>query len=549
MPDKKTRVFMHSWHQKENDINVIGVKEKIITEHEDGTTDIKPHLRLLKDPKRPFWVTKRQFQNHAYKKEYEDLDKCDEYICRDSELTIACQRALGMYPSKFKPLPIICRSPYLYGADISTETLVKQKYLADAKGAHVPVTIGGLDIETEVNDQERIIAITYIHENLIFTACLEEFVKIYENKQFVRNGTLKDLEDTAHQLLDPILKPNNFTFTIHISKTEVGVIKWIFDRINECKSDYISVWNMGYDIPYIINRLELLGIDPKTVMCAPELPDEYKYVKWIEDKSVVAHFTDKWHWLNLASYSQFIDTMCLYARLRKVYGRDSSYSLDAISDKELGMHKLHFGNITNHYVAQHFDFLKYVAYNMNDVILLILMERKNHDIESMCGLADVTLIREYSRQQTLVKNNAYMFYKEKGIVFDTVSDDMYTKYDRMLAKVGGTVLPLDKAVGLSKPILKDSESPSMFIIHVNDLDISSSYPSVISSMNISKETCLATIIKINGFNAVDVEPYCTAIVNPKSHANLAVPYFFNMPTYEEMDKLYCEHRKEIGLDK
>lgn len=547
MADKVTNIFVHSWHQKKPE-NRVGIKEKIVITHDDGTVDVQNHLRFFEDPRRPFWVTKREYRDHRYKKEYEEIDKCDMYLCHDSELGAKCEYALNGYIPKFnKPLGVICRSPYLYGADISTESMIKQKYLELQGDTVVPFTIGGFDIETEVDGNERIIAITFIHQKQIYTSCLKEYCKIYDGDNYVREANLDDLNNATHRLLDKILTKHGFNFQIHIADTELGVIKWVFDRIHECKTDFISIWNMGYDIPYVIRRLTALGVDPTEVMCPNDIPEDVKYVDWYEDNSKVAHFTDKWHWLSCSSYSQFIDSMCLYARLRKVYGRDSSYSLDAISEKELGLTKLHFGKITNHYKAQHREFPDYVAYNINDVILLILMEEKNSDITSMCALADSTVIREYSRQTAIVKNSAFIFAKQHGKVIATTSDNMYTQYDEMLGKAGGTVLPLDKAVGLSIPILKDSSTKSMFAVMINDLDISSSYPSVISSMNVSKEACLSTLVKINGFKQNDVEQYATAAVNPSIHANIAVPWFFDMPNYEEMLTKYQAHRASLGL--
>ena len=534
-------VYINSWHVREANNNYVGVKERVVTENDDGTTDVKDNIRFIRDPLRPFWVTKPEYRIHEYKKEYEDIDKCDKYICHDSELEEKIASALGKY-GRHHRLPILSRSPYLYGADINTESLVKQKYLSQNKDYTVPFTKGGFDIEVEMEGAGRINLITFIHDKEVYTAALRDYCKVYEDEKYVKEATEEDLYATAESLLKPLLDAHGFKLHIHIAETELGVIKWVFDKIHQSKTDFISVWNMNFDIPYILNRLAELKVPPEEIFCSPEIPREDWYVKYRTDNSALQHFTDRWDWLTCSSYSQFYDSMCLYARLRKVYGRDSSYSLDAISDKELKLHKLHFGKITNHHRAQRYEFPKYLAYNINDVILLMLLEEKNKDVDNMCGLADGTLLSEYSRQTSLVRNAAYQYAKERDKVIATTSDDMYTDYDRMMSKSGGTVLPLDRADICIKAI-NGSDGRSLVTIMVNDLDIGSSYPSAISAMNISKETYLGSIIAINDKAQGDVEVWNTGLIQPEVHALIASHYFYEMPTTEEMSKKFDEYLK------
>ena len=101
-------------------------------------------------------------------------------------------------------------------------------------------------------------------------------------------------------------KKHGFTLHFHIADTELSEITWIFDRIHERKTDFIGIWNMGHDIPKIIERITALGGDPAEIMCHPDVPKQYRYCKWYQDHSDVQHFTDKWHWMNLTGYSQFL---------------------------------------------------------------------------------------------------------------------------------------------------------------------------------------------------------------------------------------------------
>ena len=541
---QKYKLFINSWHCRAEGHNAVGVTEDNVTEYEDGTEEHHTKLALYKDPKRPFWVTKPQFRDHDYKREFERMDHCDEYICHDSELEGTLAQALG-YSAAYRRrgLRQLCSSPYVYGADMDTETLIKQAYRAHAPaGKMAHITRGGLDIESEVRGDKRINLITYIHENQIYTAALEEYCKIHLGNDKFKPATKEDCLKVINEMLGEEFKKHGFTLTFEICPTELDVIKWTFDRIHECKTDFIGVWNLGFDLPKILERTEALGGDPVMIMCHPDVPVQYRFVDWHEDKSMVQHYTDKWHRCTIAGYSQFVDSMCLYARLRKVQGREASYSLDAISNKELGQGKIHFGEITNHWYEQHYNFLPYIAYNINDVLIMILMERKVNDIISMSALASKSLISQFSRQTVMLKNNAYEYAKSRGMVPSSAGPGSETaEYDNLMLKAGGTVLPPNKARGVGINAVEEIDRPTLVSVFTNDLDVSSMYPSIIRAFNISKESCLGTIIGINGHRPEEIEPLCSAMLQPEVSALQIAEEFYNLPGYTTMKKKFEEY--------
>ena len=534
-------IWTSSWHCRTEAANCVGVKEKIIVEYSNGDVEYKDNLRLYEDPQRPFWITRPQFQDHAYKKEFEDLDKCEPFICRDSELESRLENALGLPPTfRKRSLRQLCSNPYVYGADIDTMTLIKQSYMNKTPPGKIPVySRGGLDIETEVRGDKRINLITFIHENTIYTAALKEYCKYELPDKTFRNATSDECLRVIENMLGPFLREHNFTLEFTICDTELEVIEWTFKQIHKHKTDYIGVWNMGFDIPKIIDRIILLGGDPAEIMSHPDVPRQYRFYNWYEDKGKTSdHFTDKWHWISIPGYSQFIDSMCLYARLRKVSGRESSYSLDAISNKELGTGKLHFGAITNHWYMQNFRFLEYIAYNINDVVIMQLIEKKNNDMTALIGLTGMSLISQFARQTVMVRNDAYDYGKTFGKVPASAGSTMFTEYDLMQGKAGGTVLPPDKAVNVGVKVLAEFDYPTQVSLLTNDLDVSSMYPSITSAFNISKETALATAITINGFPQSDVEIFFGGINQPEINAVPLCEHFYGFPGYLEMANLY-----------
>lgn len=538
--------YVSSTHYRGRNGNVAIVKETHGFEDKDGNRTYIPKLKLWRDPPRRFWITKPEFRDHEYKKEFELISKCDEYSCGDSELEYTLKNALGIQWKQNFPTYRILDNPYVYGADIDAEVILKYNYKQSAPSFDPVYTKGGLDIETELVGDKRINLITFIHDHTIYSAGLEAFCKVYENGENSkpRKATMKDIEAEVQKWIGDLISEYGFKLNLKICGTEYELIKWIFDRIHECKTDFIGVWNINFDIPYILNRLKQLGIDAAAVMCHPDIPKEYRFVKYIEDTHKVDHFTDKWSWLYLPGYSQFLDAMCLYARLRKVYGRDSSYALDKIADKELGLRKLHFDGIEhmNHRIEQEYHFLRYWAYNINDVLLMQLMEFQNDDYGTLASLADVSLLSQFNHMTVCLKNDAFVEGLAHGKVPAAIgSRGGFTEYDKRRSKIGGTVLPPNKAENTSVHAVSSRRSQNTQVsVLTNDLDVSSFYPSNTEEFNISRESMLGTILGITGKPQDTIDHFASCIVQPDVTAMDIATTYYNMPDYEGALKIFEE---------
>ena len=554
MSDKHYKFYVSSWHQRTPDVNCVGVVEKCVTEHDDGTVDERDEIHLYNNPKRPFWITKPHIKlTYDHKKEFETINNLDVYVCKDSELEESLARALGL-PMSFRKrnLRQLCSNPYVYGADIPTETLIKQDYInKQPVGKLANFTRGAFDIESEVRGEKRINVITFIHERNIYTAALKEYCKYYDNpddETTVHMATDRDCLKVVNDMIGFYLNQHSFNLTFKVCDTELELIKWIFEQIHKEKTNFIGIWNMGFDLPKVLERIEALGGDVEQILCHPDIPAVNRYVDWHEDKSqTLQHFTDRWNWMSIAGYSQFIDSMCLYARLRKVSGHRSSYALDDISTEELGQGKLHFGAITNHWYMQNRRFLEYIAYNINDVMVMMLMEWKNNDLRALAALCGMSIPKDFSRQTSMLRNDAFVYGKAHGHIPASASMNMYSEYDEMQLKAGGTVLPPNLATGVGTDIVDELPGKTTLAgLYANDLDFSSMYPSTVSSMNISKETALFTTIKINGRPKEEVERFFSNIIQPEINA-VTIGYQFFAPLFLGGSEIHGWHGRRGAL--
>ena len=546
---KIDRYYVHSCHHRSDDTNcnAVVVKEQICKHNDDGTETWEPYLRVIKDPTRSFYITKTQYRDHTYKKEFEDINKLEEFKCKDSELRERLANALGCGYRRYVGLRDLCSSPYVYGADIDTETLIKQAYLKiQPEGKSAKITVGAFDIETEVYGEGRINVITFIHEREIYTVALKESCKIYSASDNIldidvnvrpRQATYEECLSVVNSVIGEELTKNKFTLHLELVDSELELLQTIFKHIHECKTDIVGIWNILFDIPKILERLNVLGVDPREIFCPPNLPKRYCVCEFKEDINPNAeHMVDKWHWFSCTGYTQFIDSMCLYGRLRKVDGKDISYSLDYISNKELGQGKLHLGEITNHRWSQTYDFLRYIAYNINDVLIMQLMEFKNHDIDSLIGLSDCSLLKNFSKQTVMVRDGDYVYAKENGHIPASAGVSMYTEWDSEMPKAGGTVLPPEKAVGTRACVMQGTSGRTQVSLFVNDLDESSMYPSALRLANISKETYYGSVLNINGYDKIHIELLGQVTISPEAYCVQAYKLFLDLPDYEEMEK-------------
>ena len=107
----------------DEDIHII----KEVLHYEDGRK--VPNLKILKDFKRPFWITKPHFQNHDDKKESESLDKLNRYTSTQNRLHKEIGIRLGPRYTYAKSMRDVVNSPYLYGTDIDSKAIIKKLYI------------------------------------------------------------------------------------------------------------------------------------------------------------------------------------------------------------------------------------------------------------------------------------------------------------------------------------------------------------------------------------------------------------------------------------
>lgn len=547
-------------------------KDAVVVSALDPNTG-ESKLQIIEDPVVQVYVTKEALRTHVEKKEYEHLNNLDTYICKyKSMFDYLADVLYNNRTMKMSPRMVVARSPFCYGWDIDITTRVKLEYLNANDQSIKSLSKGMLDIETSVMGDEQILCASVVVWKTRTVHC-------FILKSWLKDHTLEELDKrtkTEYVLFAEGL--NNKARSIwdkqpvqakyHIIDNEKTLIIQLISCINYYKLNAIGVWNMGYDIPYIIKRAEFRQIDLPNLFCHKDVPKQYRSFEFIEDKSNPAHFSETWHNVKCPGYGFYYDAMCLYSLIRKVKGKENYYTLDYIGNKIIGTGKMHFGTNKTHYDMQVNDPVGYCVYNTMDVIIPAIMDEITNDVQSMLMLLGPSNIADFNRQTVQLKDQFFDYLSNKQCVPGSVRGSIKTDHDDYIGNIGGAVLnpALMKERGIS--CLKESNVRSTIYRLTNDLDVSSFYPSIAIAFNVSKETKLSTVLYMDGCpytlaqidheenldkkknmaiaNTEYIDNYFSRYPCIKENAVALCSEYFGLPNYDEMLKTVLSRINQQG---
>ena len=487
-------------------------------------------LHIIRDPQMEYWVTKKALRTFKEKKECVPIGEVDGYVTRYSTLNESIGKSLGVYTSHTDRRRFMT-SPFVFGADIHPLIRMKIEYRKSCDKAINYFKVGALDIETSVLGDNQILLLSYadFHTGKVYCAINNEWGNIDTealdariHKEFLqfKNGlNPKALE---------IMEQKKFDVEYRLCKDEKELLIWSFYKIHQCKPDFCGIWNIGYDIPYIIDRAKFRGIPPEQLFCHPDVPDEYKFISYREDNSPAhnQHITDKWHNVDCPGYTRWYDPMCLFARIRKVEAKLPFYTLDFVGNRVIGVGKMQFGINDTHHAMQTNDKIGYTVYNMFDVIIPVLMNALTNDIISMTILAGCGLLSQFASQTVQLRSFFYEYCLDNGMVPGTVFGSQVVDSDVYIGNIGGAVLNPQFMRMRGSNCIKEIDVSTNIYKLCCDIDFTSQYPSILIAMNVSKDTKMGTIIHLGNlpYTLSQVEKGkdekdSKGRVNPKARSN------------------------------
>lgn len=475
----------------------------------DGTT--RPQVRLKKNFKRPYWVTQKGSRNHNDKKEWEALDRVIRYESTQSELVRSAAASLGQ-PWFKGELRKLARNPYLYGSDILSTAVMKRSYQDKFKDIKItPFTAAPFDIETDVvHGTEEIIMATLSFGSRVVTVIKKSFVEGYSDAP-------ARLQELLVKYLGTYVEKRKIVWETVFVDSEAEIVTEIFKRAHEWKPDFVSIWNITFDMGKVLKALEKAGLYPSDVFSDPIVPKQFRHFNFKQGPKQKVTASGKvtpikpsaqWHTVYCPSSFYFIDAMCAYRHIRTGNAEEPSYSLDSILNKELGIRKLKFeeaeglGGLEWHQFMQEKYPLEYIIYNVFDCVSMEELDEKTKDLSlTMPLFSGCSDFENFKSQPRRLADNLHYFCLENGKVFGSTSDEMANDMDGLTVGLDGWIVTLPAHLvtddGL-RNILENKYLATNIRAHVGDLDVSASYPNGGAVFNISKDTTHKELHKIEG---------------------------------------------------
>lgn len=544
----------------------------------------KKFVLNIPEPKMEIFFVKPEYRNFDYNQTAIEKDKCySKIVAYKNVKKVIAEEAGGewldyynhcMETREYRSLNNIFHYNFSFGADLDIcnyyRCLWNIHYYNPETKVHLNKAF--LDIETDIVEFNGMpgkgeapinaVSICDVRSMTVHTFCLRHSVK--------QNPLIDEFEDNldnfykrCHLTYDEEFP--GFDYKIHLYDEELELIYDLFRIIKELDPDMLGIWNMGFDVPNIIARTELLGGNPIDLFCDPEFKAEE--LKYWEDKFAKKPVLKK-DYFNVTSKIIWTDAMLNYGKLRKNRAQLRSTKLDYISKLELGSGKFNYSGSYDKNLP-YTDYESFILYSIKDVLLLYGIEKKTEDMDDVFSRSTVngSMYKEVFSQTKFLKNRFYIECFKDGFIAGNNSNMDYTS-----SYIGDD----DDEVKFDGAVVGDPELnahvgenifgvPSKYVFkYVIDMDFSSMYPWTIISFNISAKTLIGKLLIDNKYyhgNAKDIyeedpslkfeagkefiENYIT-----KDLVRLGVNWF-NLPSMEEMinelDELYPKQEIFISI--
>lgn len=556
-----------------NGVKTVYTPDTMTIVYKDNTTG-KKGIEVIENPKYVFYMLKNNIPTPNYDMFFTDMKNLDEITCRYRDINKAIAEKLDQYEGTTKYTDLykknvrdgnykanmdFQKSRRVFGSDIPINDFYRMRFAEQYKNTETPVSRVYLDIEVDVklsptdfptNGNCPINAISYFEHDTkrLFTFLLNqkdvnpksnEFCSTVDNRAF--NNEFKDfLNETLGSEKVKDFKLENIQTKVLVYNDELTLLKDLFGYINYTKPDFLMVWNMSFDIPFIINRIIALGGNPKEIMCIHDISPLYEHCNYIVDPNH-EEFSTKGDYADITSYTVYLDQLIQFASRRRGGAQYRSYSLDYIGNEMAGVQKLHYENIADNVMDLPYnDYRTFVKYNMMDVLVQYCIEFKADDILYVFdkALLNCTEYKKVHRQTIYLSNRATIMFKNFG---NYVLGNNLNKFKpKPTVKYEGAYVADPCKFG-DKYKDKVNGIPIMRASNAIDFDFTRLYPSITQEYNMAPNTEIGYIKIPNKIyeaeNAIHNEKYTRSgqfIEDMTSECDIEFAHrWFNLASFKE----------------
>ena len=440
-------------HDKKDD--ALFVKEYI--HMNDG--EVIPNFKMIENFERSFWVTKPARRNHKDKLQWEELENCTEYRCREIDLLRRADLALGNsgYVNSKRQL---FKSPYLWGCGVKPQSLLKYGYATKYPDTKSKLArVGVIDTETDVlNGTGNIIMGAFTFKTKAILAIDRHFFGNTPD-EIIEQRFLVKLEE----ILGDVIRERNIDVELKLVNNDGEVSKAMLDRAHEWQPDFVTFWNMDFDIPKMMDSLTRNGFDLADCFSDPKVPEKYRFFKYTPGSSVKKihdgttmsiNPEQRWHIAQCPASFFLMDAMTSYWRLRIAAGMEEGYSLEAVLQRNLNIGKVeieevaHLDGIDRHKEMQTNYKYEYAVYCLFDSISTEMLDEETGDISvkvpAMCKYSDFT---DFKSGPTRIADEMHYHCLEQGYVFGVTDGDIRDENDDFILKSVDWIITLPAYMG------------------------------------------------------------------------------------------------------
>ena len=367
------------------------------------------------------------------------------------------QRSGGKYKSLFgdeldKVYSYNPKDPSLFESDVPIETRILIDAYEDSDDVSEGHRVMYLDIE--VSTEGGFPNVAEADKEITAIAIYDSVTKKYTAFILDRDGVIDDFTKDDREIL---------TFTDESSLLNHFVTKW-----EEIQPTITTGWNSDdFDMPYLYRRMKSVIGSSKAKRISPI---GVVYINDWSKKVVVGGVTH-------------LDYMKLYEKLN--IRKEPSYALNAIGKKVVGMEKISYKGSLDDLFKE--DINRYVEYNINDVEIIVALEKKLQFIElarAICHKGHVPYDC-YQMSSRFIEGAILMYLRRKGQVAKNKPVGGREEYEKQMD---------GNEEGFEGAYVK-APTPGRYD-WVFDLDLTSMYPNIIISLNISPETKVGVIDRV-----------------------------------------------------
>ena len=253
---------------------------------------------------------------------------------------------------------------------------------------------------------------------------------------------------------------------------ERDMLKTYLNIYEEINPTIVTGWNSDYfDTPFLYNRIRNLFGESMANRLSP----------------IGEVFFSPYRNRFFIAGVSYLDYLTLYRKF--TYSELDNYRLDTVGQIELDEGKVEYDGSLDDLYREDVD--KFIYYNLVDVKLVVKLERKLQFIDLARGICHAGRVpyEDFVYSSKYLEGAILAYLKQKGLVAPNKPADRQERMDAMRENKE------DKFIGafVKDPIVGKYD-------WIYDLDLTSLYPSIIMSLNISPECKVA---KVDGWNAED----------------------------------------------